>query len=200
MIYIEVNDAFTDFDCTASSLSCGSTDLTAIAAGDNIQFWYDGTTWHLIGWVDNASNYSDGEGADIAEYFPSNQELQQGEVVKVDPEHAEHVIRSSNAYESQVVGIVSTQPGITLGSPSLGSYPIALAGRVPVKISSTSQDIIPGDYLTTSNDTGKAMKSTGNGVSSVKPLSHGHWMMAKTQLSCLSTIHGTNRYSLCSMG
>ena len=163
VIYIEVNDAFTDFDCTASSLSCGSTDLTAIAAGDNIQFWYDGTTWHLIGWVDNASNYSDGEGADIAEYFPSNQELQQGEVVKVDPEHAEHVIRSSNAYESQVVGIVSTQPGITLGSPSLGSYPIALAGRVPVKISSTSQDIIPGDYLTTSNDTGKAMKSTGNG-------------------------------------
>jgi hypothetical protein len=42
--------------------------------------------------------------------------------------------------------------------------PVALNGRVPVKISSTSSSIQPGDYITTSPDVGKAQKAIASGT------------------------------------
>jgi len=161
IIVIESAHAVT-IDCAASTeFYCGTTDIV-LADNDLITFVYDAAEdiWRLVGWVDEST---DG-GQDIAEFFQSTQSLLPGEVVKVDPENPDHVIKSASAYESSVLGTVSTSPGITLGENINGtSYPIALAGQVPVKISQSSANIIPGDYLTTSTDPGMAMKATQAG-------------------------------------
>jgi hypothetical protein len=163
IIVIEINDANTTFDCTANTnFNCGTTDIAG-AAGDIATWIYDGSVWNLVSFQNASANHNDNDGFDIAEYYPSTQALLPGEIVKVDPERPEHVIRSSSAYESSVVGIVSTNPGITLGENDGSKYAIALAGRVPVRISSSSADITPGDYITTSSEPGKAAKATGNG-------------------------------------
>ncbi len=164
VIFIEVGTANFDLDCTSSSINCGTTDMTGLAAGDQIFLIYDGSTWNLLGWMDASANNNDNtDGVDIAEFFPSLQNLTAGEVVKIDINNPEHVVRSASAYENMVVGIVSTQPGITLGSNNGNAYAIALAGRVPVQISNLSENISPGDYVTTSTLSGKAMKATGTG-------------------------------------
>jgi len=148
-------------DCNASSeFDCGSGDIT-LADNDLITFIYDAAEdiWRLVGYVDEAA----AGGHDIAEYFLSTETLNGGEIVKVDINNPEHVVRSASAYESRVVGIVSTDPGITLGEEIEGAYPVALAGRVPVKISETSAPITSGDYITTSTEGGLAMKAEGAG-------------------------------------
>jgi Concanavalin A-like lectin/glucanases superfamily len=49
-------------------------------------------------------------------------------------------------------------------SPSgINTVPVALSGRVPVKIASSSAQIAAGDYLTASFEPGKAMKATESG-------------------------------------
>ncbi len=164
VIFIEIGTANFDLDCTTSNINCGTTDMTGFAAGDQVMLIYDGTNWNLLGWMDASANNNDNtDGVDIAEFFPSLQVLTAGDVVKLDSENAEHVIKSASAYENKVVGIVSTNPGITLGQNNGSAYAIALAGRVPVKISNSSEAIIPGDYVTTSTEAGKAMKASGNG-------------------------------------
>ena len=164
VIFIEVGTSNLDLDCTSSSINCGTTDMTGLAAGDQIFLIYDGSTWNLLGWMDASANNNDNtDGVDIAEFFPSLQGLAPGEVVKIDINNPEHVVRSASAYENMVVGIVSTQPGITLGSNNGNAYAIALAGRVPVQISNLSENISAGDYITTSTISGKAMKATGTG-------------------------------------
>lgn len=160
LIVIESAHAVT-IDCAGSTeFDCGTTDIV-LADNDLISFIYDAgeDIWRLVGWVDESTN----GGQDLAEYFPSSQILNPGEVVKVDPGNSEHVIRSTNPYESQVVGIVATNPGIILGTQQPDTYPIALAGRVPVNVYPGSSPISPGDYLTTSPNPGKVMKSHSRG-------------------------------------
>jgi hypothetical protein len=162
LIVIESAHAVT-IDCAASTeFDCGAADIV-MADDDLVSFIYDSAEdiWRLVNWVDETDTQTGG--ADIAEYFPSTQSLNAGDVVKLDPSNSEHVIKSASAYESKVVGIVSTEPGITLGTNTEGSVPVALAGRVPVKISANSEAILPGDYLTSSTEEGKAMKATSNG-------------------------------------
>jgi hypothetical protein len=66
--------------------------------------------------------------------------------------------------------VVSTKPGILLGfddTPTRegdGQYPIALKGRVPVKVSTENGPINPGDQLMLSTIPGTAMKATGTGA------------------------------------
>ena len=54
------------------------------------------------------------------------------------------------------IGVVSTNPGVTLNSDAATDsthpylYPIALAGRIPVKVSTESGAILVGDHLTPS--------------------------------------------------
>ena len=158
VIYIE-SAAATVFDVTASGLTGGDTNLTT-AAGDLTAWIYDGADWILISFMDVSGTQT---GSDLAEYFPSNDILEPGEIVKVDPENPEHVIRSASAYESSVVGIVSSDPGMVLGEEDESAHPIALAGRVPVGISASSEEIIPGDYITTSSEAGLAMKANAKG-------------------------------------
>lgn len=99
-----------------------------------------------------ATNY------DLAENFPSTQSLEAGEVVSIDPNNSEHVVRSTGANDKLAIGVISTAPGITLGNAGPG-YPVALAGRVPVKVTAEGGAIAAGDYLTSASTPGYAKKA-----------------------------------------
>ena len=73
------------------------------------------------------------------------------------------VAKCSNPDQS-ILGIVSTNPGFTLGGLSTtSSRRIALAGRVPLRVSLANGPINVGDLLTTSNIPGLAVKATAPG-------------------------------------
>jgi|GEM_PF-1313297 len=109
----------------------------------------------------NAAGWSTGS-YDFAEMFPSSEVLEAGDVVVFDTQ-SEHVRRSAQPYDGGVAGIVSTRPGFLAGDAKDGDYPIALAGRVPTKVSLENGTIAVGDALTTSSRAGYAMKATKAG-------------------------------------
>ena len=126
------------------------------------------------------SVYKVGGSTDLAENYPSDQQLEAGDVVSFDAV-GDKKIKKATADSSALAGIVSTAPGITLGEgvgSSLGDaglvfgqkgandYPLALAGRVPVKFSDENGPIHVGDRLTVSKTMpGFAMKQIFAGES-----------------------------------
>ncbi len=114
------------------------------------------------GIITNAECATDGVGGsstyDLAENFPSTQSLTAGDVVAIDTTNSENVVRSTGTTSKLVIGVVSTAPGITLGQNGPG-YPIALSGRVPVKVTNEAGSIAAGDYLTSSSTPGYAKKA-----------------------------------------
>jgi hypothetical protein len=110
--------------------------------------------------------------ADVSEHFYDvMDETEPSDVVVADPDNKISVVKSSFAYQSSVIGVITTQPMLTMGNelivdvatgdPLKDHKPtaaLALAGRVPVKVSDENGAIIPGDYLTTSSTPGTAMK------------------------------------------
>ena len=101
------------------------------------------------------------EQADLAEIYSSSQDLNKGELVKlVDNSDPVKVRRVDKKYDSGTIGIVSTDPGVLLGgSTSTSTYPIALSGRVPTKVSDEGGDIKVGDPITASSQAGVGMKA-----------------------------------------
>jgi hypothetical protein len=98
--------------------------------------------------------------ADLAENMAvADDELAPGDVVVLDSERDDTYIRSSSAYQSFVIGVVSTKPGVTLGGESKHSRPVALAGRVPVNVTLEGGPIHRGDALVASSTPGKAMRA-----------------------------------------
>lgn len=96
---------------------------------------------------------------DIAEWVPSIEELTAGTVVVLDPERNNHVLASSQAYDTSVAGVVSAQPGLTLGEEGPSKAMIATTGRVRVRVDARQHAIRIGDLLATSSIPGTAMKS-----------------------------------------
>lgn len=107
-------------------------------------------------------------GADLAEIYTTNDaSIEAGDVVSLDPTLQAGMKKSQKAYDQSVLGIVSTKPGLIIGSvdnEGINALPVALSGRVPVKISTENGKITAGDYLTTSSIPGVAMKSTKAGA------------------------------------
>jgi hypothetical protein len=98
-------------------------------------------------------------GADLAERYYSQETLQAGEVVAIDSSLESGVRKTSTAYQQNVLGVVATQPAIVMGPQAENEYPIALAGRVPVKVTNENGQIYAGDRLTTSSRSGYAMRA-----------------------------------------
>ena len=96
---------------------------------------------------------------DIAEWVPSSQELAAGTVVVLDSTKANHVIASHQAYDTHVAGVITAQPGLTLGEGGSGRVLVATTGRVKVKVSAANGPIQIGDLLVTSDVQGLAVKS-----------------------------------------
>lgn len=126
--------------------------------------------------------------ADIAEVYKASENVESGDVLITDANNPSMLKKSSSSYDPALVGVVTTSPAIILGSENnivvIGGetnlYPskienrrkpaIALAGKVPVKISQSSESIKAGDYLTSSDIPGKAMKATRAGATVGKAL------------------------------
>ena len=106
-------------------------------------------------------------GADLAEVYSSNDgSIAEGDVVSVDSSIQNGVQKSRKTYDSTVLGIVSTKPGMVLGDGNVSGTPVlvALSGRVPVKVSAENGEIKAGDYLTSSSIPGVAMRATKAGA------------------------------------
>ena len=122
-------------------------------------------------------------GLDIAELFEAEEQVEVGDVVVV-AEKERKIKKSTQAYQKEVIGIVSGSPAILFEGQNViaGSEPnrfrkgikppIALAGRIPVKVSLENGPIKPGDYLTTSSVHGIAMRATQPGTTIGIALEH----------------------------
>jgi|GEM_PF-5230840 len=111
-------------------------------------------------------------GADLAEYYYSTESLEAGDIVVIDSSgDGDDVRKSEQSYSGGLLGVVSTQPGLILGSKALDGFPIALTGRIPVKFSMENGPVKAGDYLTSASKPGYAMRATGAGPTIGKALS-----------------------------
>ncbi|HEV2705338.1 MAG TPA: hypothetical protein VGV59_05410 [Pyrinomonadaceae bacterium] len=96
---------------------------------------------------------------DVAEWVPSTQKLTAGMVVVLDAERNNHVLASETSYDTRVAGVISAQPGLSLGEAGEGKVLVATTGRVKVRVDATRAPVRIGDLLVTSDVAGVAMKS-----------------------------------------
>jgi hypothetical protein len=105
---------------------------------------------------------------DVAEWVDSSQSLPPGTVVVLDSNKSNHVVASTQAYDSRVAGVISLQPGLTLGEQGVGRVLVATTGRVKVKVDASNGPIDIGDLLVTSDIRGLAMKSVTVDVGGIR--------------------------------
>ncbi len=108
-------------------------------------------------------------GYDLAEDYPTRDtDLSAGDVVMTDIEDS-LVTKATGSYNSKIVGVYSSQPALRLSQrgqsiDGLPVVPVALVGRVPVKVTNENGPVKPGDFLTVSaTKPGYAMKATRSG-------------------------------------
>jgi hypothetical protein len=95
--------------------------------------------------------------ADVAESFVAIGALEAGDVVVLDASMPLAVRRCDQPYDMAVAGIISTDPAILMPG-AVDGVPLALVGRVPVKVDARDSAIQIGDLLTTSPTPGHAMR------------------------------------------
>jgi trimeric autotransporter adhesin len=124
------------------------------------------TTPNTISFVDMTLIEVAASGADLAElYSTTDRNIGPGDLVALDNQNEKYVKKTLNKYDKNLLGVVSTTPGLTLsdGTESSNAVMIALAGRVPVKVTTENGVISAGDFLTSSSIPGVAMKATKAG-------------------------------------
>ena len=107
-------------------------------------------------------------GADVAERINTSEWVEAGDVVEIDPDHPGFFRKSASAYSRKVAGIISTSPGVVLGNKTDRTADawddnrpvLAIAGRVPVKVSTENGQIEVGDLLVGSSAPGVAMRGS----------------------------------------
>lgn len=106
---------------------------------------------------------------DLAEdYKAVDESITAGEVVILAEGSDITIDKSQERYQSEVIGVVSTKPGLKLSDweaseeEQLTMRPVALAGRVPVKVTTENGDIEKGDMLVSASRPGYAMKACGD--------------------------------------
>src|SRR3989344_3369809 len=98
---------------------------------------------------------------DLAENYQTNDPtLAAGEIVAFDTANPTYITRATTA--STFIGVISTAPGLLLGKEIPNAKPVALAGRVPVKVNMDGGPSSVGDAMTLSNTSGVGMKAVGS--------------------------------------
>jgi hypothetical protein len=113
----------------------------------------------------NGPAYLDGGYSDIAELIKVNGAAEAGDVLVVDPDHDEMAKPCSKPYDASIIGVISESPSLLVsgGLEEKDAKPLALCGRVKVKVSVENGPIRRGDLLATSSTPGHAMKATKPG-------------------------------------
>lgn len=110
-------------------------------------------------------------GSDLAESFQvhptTNHQPLPGMVVSINPEKPGELMLANTAYDNKVAGVISGANGINTGlllnqegSIADGEFPVSLTGRVYCYVDASEHEIKAGDFLTTSDLPGFAMKAT----------------------------------------
>ena len=119
-------------------------------------------------------------GADIAEVIDTQGPLPQpGDVVEIDPDHPLHYRLSSGAQSPLVAGVVTTRPGVLMNADvqdATNLPALALAGRVPVKVTLEGGPIQAGDLLVSASIPGHAARAPTTPVPGtvIGKAMHGH--------------------------
>jgi hypothetical protein len=175
-----VSVSFVDAPGTTSPVDyyfCGSAAGSDITAGDRT----------LVAQLVSA-------GADLAEVYYSNETLEPGDVVALDPSVDGNVRRTTAAYDTHAIGVISTRPGLLLSEAAkAGGEPVmvALSGRIPVKVTTANGSIVAGDYLTASDIPGVAMKATRSGIVIGQALSGFDGEGVGEVMAFVKNMHGT---------
>lgn len=151
------------FDAATKKVTINSSTSSATLSAANVSAGQFGSStgggdYSFPGNVTVAGNIA-AKYQDVAEWVPSEQKLQAGTVVVIDTERSNHVLASTSSYDTKVAGVISAQPGISLGERGEGKLLVATTGRVRVKVDATKGPIKVGDLLVTSEVEGMAMKS-----------------------------------------
>ncbi|RPI38649.1 MAG: hypothetical protein EHM53_08400 [Methanoregulaceae archaeon] len=115
----------------------------------------------------------DTNAGDVAEYMPVTGGISPGTVLVIGKGGI--LSPSSAAYDTHVAGIISTAPGVSLGTKeggNAGEALVAVAGRVPCRVDASYGAILEGDLLTSSPTTGHAMRAepvTIDGIELYRP-------------------------------
>jgi hypothetical protein len=140
-----------------SSAGTNALEIYNTEGGQNLIFRVERTTGNV---------YADGSfiggGADVAERIDVSEAVEPGDVVEIDPNSPGKFRKAREALSTRVAGVISTTPGVVLGNKSAESNDarpiLALAGRVPVKVTAKYGAIAVGDLLVSSPIPGYAMK------------------------------------------
>lgn len=128
-------------------------------------------TLHVVGGCGGSLSCNE----DIAEVFQKikDEKLEPGDVVVLSGDDKFNLYKSSKPYDTNVAGVYSTDPGMLIRGEeglalSMGpqrksefsdtQMPLALAGKVLVKVTNENGSIKKGDLLTTSSTPGYAMR------------------------------------------
>lgn len=127
--------------------------LSDVGGADNVKFRIDSD-----GDIFTDGSTTIGTPADVAEVYKNFDGALAGEVVFFTDNRT--VAKTTTGYQTGIAGIVSTEPGLILSGNTDG-IPVALTGRVPVKVTDENGLVEAGDYLTSSaTRPGWAMKAT----------------------------------------
>lgn len=179
----KVDDAGTAWPAGGDDIIAIGSNAVAVAIGSDSHQWAESEPLSMQAIYDRANNnfqtilgelVTDGitgsamevgqlGGADLAEYYYSEKPLEAGQLVMLDPQGAGWVKPSYMPYQNNLLGVVATAPGMILGPKAENTYPIALVGRVPVKISTENGMPQIGDRLVASSIPGVAMRATKAG-------------------------------------
>ncbi|MDE1874694.1 MAG: hypothetical protein KGH68_01350, partial [Patescibacteria group bacterium] len=104
---------------------------------------------------------------DVAEdYQASDMTIAAGDIVRLDPNTKYGLLKAGVG--DSIFGVISTNPGLVLGGSdrfsanSSSTRPVALSGRVPVKVNGQGGDIVIGDRIALSSVPGVGKKASGS--------------------------------------
>ena len=95
---------------------------------------------------------------DLVEYLPVNDRSTPGDLISIDPISVDAYAVSSRPYDPNLAGVHSENPSVAINNPNSGA-PVALAGRVKVKVANAGGSIKTGDFITSSGIPGLGMKA-----------------------------------------
>ena len=160
----------TEESTTTQAVFSIETDTATGSGADTVKFKItaDGSTYN------DANTY--GTPADLAEMYYVEGSPEEGDIVQITnlsipfeanvPFGVERAVKDSG---KQLVGVISTKPGLVMGydwkNPEklAKQKPVALAGRAPVKVNMENGAIAVGDRITSSSVAGVGMKATKDG-------------------------------------